>query len=51
MKKFFLIGLLAAISFATQAQLTSSERKMVAKHLKSTLKTLQKTVKGLLKNK
>ncbi len=47
MKKFFLTSLLAAISFATQAQLTNSERKMVAKHLKSTLKTLQKTVKGL----
>lgn len=47
MKKLFLIGLFATIFFAVQAQLTKSERKMVTKHLQSTLKTLQKTVKGL----
>lgn len=47
MKKFFFMSLLAIIGFAAQAQLTKAERKMVTKHLQSTLKTLQKTVKGL----
>lgn len=47
MKKLFFMGMLAIFGFAAQAQLTKSERKMVTKHMQSTLKTLQKTIKGL----
>lgn len=47
MKKLLVIIPLLLFSVFTLAQLTKDEKKMVAKHLHSTLKDLKKSVKGL----
>ena len=47
MRKLFAIGLLLLFSVSSFSQLTKEDRKMVTKHLKSTLKVLNKSVKGL----
>jgi DinB superfamily len=47
MKKIFAFALLLLFTAASFGQLTKDEKKMVSKNLKATLKTLQKSIKGL----
>mgnify|MGYP000051697032 CR=1 FL=1 len=47
MKKIFSIALFLLFTATGFSQLTKAEKKMVSKNLKSTLKVLQKSVKGL----
>lgn len=47
MRKLFAVVLCLLFSASTFSQLTNDDRKMMSKHLKSTLKVLNKTVKGL----
>lgn len=47
MRKLFAAALFLLFSASTFGQLTNDDRKMMSKHLKSTLKVLNKTVKGL----
>jgi phosphopantetheine adenylyltransferase len=47
MKKIFAICLLLLFTVTAYSQLSKPEKKMVAKHLKSTLKVLTQSIKGL----
>jgi hypothetical protein len=47
MKKLFAICLLLLFTVTAYSQLSKPEKKMVAKHLKSTLKVLTQSIKGL----
>lgn len=47
MKKLFAICLLLFFTVTAYSQLSKPEKKMVAKHLKSTLKVLTQSIKGL----